>query len=112
MENITVGQIAIVLAFIVTMWGSVDSLGKKITKIFNDSLDKKLKPLNDKIDKIDMQSTKNFLVAQIQDIEVGQPMNETTKQRFYEEFQHYETDLKGNSYIKQKVEKLQKDGRI
>lgn len=119
MENITIGQIAVALVFLLGLWASVESIVKKVSKVFDSSLDKKLKPINEKmdkldgkIDKVDSQATKNFLVSRLDAIERGEAVSEITKQRIYEEFEHYTYDLKGNSYIKKKFEKLQKDGQL
>lgn len=118
MENITVGQIAVGLVFILGLWASIETITKKVGKAFDSSLDKKLKPINDKFDQfnkkmdsIDMQATKNYLVSCLDDIQKGD-ISEIGKERFYEEFRHYTEDLKGNSYIKARVEKLRKEGLL
>ena len=48
MEQITIGQVAVFLAFLVALWGSIETIAKKVSKAFDSSLDKKLKPLEDK----------------------------------------------------------------
>lgn len=70
-----------------------------------------LKPVLDQIAAVDLETTKNFLVRCIADIERGEAMAETEKERFYEQYEHY---LKkgGNTYIKTKVERLQQEGRL
>jgi len=118
MENLTLGQIAVGLVFILGLWVSIETITKKVGKAFDSSLDKKLKPINDKfdtfekkMDSIDMQATKNYLVSSLDDIQKGN-ISEISRERFYEEFRHYTEDLKGNSYIKARVEKLKKEGLL
>lgn len=61
----------------------------------------------------DMESCKNFLVRCLADVERGQIMSETEKQRFYEQYEHYTSpENKGNSYIMHKTEELQKAGKL
>lgn len=67
--------------------------------------------LSDRMDRVDMESCKNFLVRCLADVERGEQMAETEKERFYEQYEHYIKN-DGNSYIKQKVENLQKAGKI
>lgn len=67
--------------------------------------------LSDRMDRVDMESCKNFLVRCLADVERGERMAETEKERFYEQYEHYRRN-DGNSYIMQKVKKLQKEGKI
>lgn len=117
MEKITIGQIAVALAFIVALWGSIETISKKISKAFDASLDKKLKPLEDKIDKIDkkvndvdMNATKNFLLARIEETKHG-GIDEITRMRMLEQWEHYKT-LGGNSFITGEMEKLKRENKI
>lgn len=114
MENITLGQIALAVAFIVGLWTGVDTLVKKINTATEKALKEALKPTNEKIDSlskkidsVDLNSTKNFIVTTIEDIEKGMAIDETTKQRLYEQIEHY-YKLGGNSYIKDKIDYLKK----
>lgn len=118
MENITLGQIAVIVAFIVGLWTGVDSIIKKVNLATEKALDKALKPTNDKIDNlskkidtVDMNATKNFIVTTIEDIEKGLTIDETTKQRLYEQIEHY-YKLGGNSYLRDKLEYLKKKGLL
>ena len=77
-----------------------------------------LKPITDSInqinvrlDKVDMESTKNFLVRCLSDVEKGEKMTEVEAERFWEQYEHYIT-AGGNTYIKNKVVKLQEEGKI
>ena len=68
--------------------------------------------LKEEMKKIDMNSTKNFLVARINEIEQGQKLDSITMERFWEQYEHYTKDLDGNTYIKTRVEHLKKKKKI
>lgn len=118
MENITLGQISVAIAFIVALIGGCKYIISDISKI----MDKALKPTNDKIDKLDakltkqikdsdLNGTKNFLVARMQEVKSGQQLDDISRERFWEQYQHY-TNLGGNSYIMNEVDRLKKEGKI
>ena len=118
MEGITIGQIAIVIAFIVALIKGIEYLYTLASKGATKWVNACLKPINDsinnlsnKIDVVDMNSCKNYLVRFLSDVEQGNEIDEIEKERFYEEYKHY-TDLGGNSYIKDKVEKLKKEEKL
>lgn len=116
MESITIGQIMSVCGVIVTIagfvaffWKMFVNLKKYLTKIIVTELEpikEKMDSLDEKIDKVDIEATKNFLVQFLSAVEQGTMMDEIQVQRFWEEYQHYEAKG-GNSYIHKKVEKLQ-----
>lgn len=107
MENITLGQISIWLAFAVALYGSVKFIVNEVTGAVN----KGLEPINAKIDEVDLNATKNFLVSQIRDIVKGEELDDISRERFFEQYEHY-TKLGGNSYILREVEKLKKEGKL
>lgn len=118
MENITLGQIAAGLALIVGLIASVVYLKTKIEEALEKLLTEKFKALNSridtiegKIDKVDMETCKNFLVRFLADVENGSIILPQESQRFWEEYEHY-INNKGNSYIKEWVEKLKKKGLL
>lgn len=89
----------------------------KVKKPVDNAVDKKfeeaLKPLNDKldtiekrVDKIDENQCRNFLVDFLADIEKGIEKDEVQIKRAYEVYEHYTNDLHKNSYIHDKWEKL------
>ena len=87
---------------------------EKIEKHHQEQMQKigdEIKTLEERLDTSDMESCKNFLVRCIADIERDQPMSETEYQRFCEQYEHY-TKNNGNTYIKEKVEKLKKAGKL
>lgn len=71
-------------------------------------INKGLEPINRKIDKLDINQCKNFLVTFLKSVEKGEEMDEVEIQRAHEVYDHYVKDLKGNSYIHDKWERLMK----
>ena len=104
MENITLGQISNILLFLTELGGVIVAMVVAMKKILN----KQLSPLNDKIDKLDMNDCKNFLVRFLSDVERGQVMDEVEEKRAHDVYDHYRNDLNGNSYIEDKWNKLMK----
>lgn len=118
MENITLGQIAAGVAFLAALIAGVGALlaniKKWITKAMEEPLNEirdEIKTLRGRIDEVDMESSKNFLVNFLAEVDKGQPIDEVEKERFFEQYQHYSKNG-GNSYIKHKVEKLQNQGKL
>ena len=74
----------------------------------------KLDNMQKRINKIDEQACKNFLIRYLADIERGDTIYESEKQRFWEEYDHYvdPDEVDGNSYIKEWVTKLKEEGRL
>lgn len=104
MENITLGQISNLLLFIVELGGVTITIIVAMKKILN----KQLEPINQKIDKLDLNDCKNFLVRFLADVERGQSMDEVEEKRSHDVYDHYRNDLNGNSYIEDKWNKLMK----
>ena len=111
MANITLGQIAEGLGIIVAILGGYGVLYKKISESIESMIGKQLKPVIDTMKELDLETCKNFLVRCIADIERGDKMSETEVERFWEQYEHY-TKQGGNSYIKEKVEKLKASGKL
>lgn len=118
MENITLGQIAAGIAILAAIVGGCKELSKNIKEGIRKIVADVLKPVTDSIaqinvrlDKVDMESTKNFLVRCLSDVEKGERMTETEAERFWEQYGHY-TAAGGNTYIKNKVEGLREQGKI
>lgn len=118
MEQITLGQIAVAIGFIVALISGCKYILSDMKKI----LDKAFEPTNKKIDtletnlkkeisKSDLNATKNYLVACLNDIEHGQKLEGVAKERFFEQLQHYQT-LGGNGYIENEVDRLKKEGKV
>lgn len=118
MEQITLGDIAVAVTFIVGLLTSAgylrkhfkDWLGQTFTPQF-DELKTQINGLSDRIDEVDMEACKNYLVRFLSDIEHGDRVDEIEKERFWEQYERY-IRAGGNSYIKRKVENLVKEGRL
>lgn len=118
MENITLGQIAVAVVFIVGLITGIAYLRKHFqTWIKNglkedfESLSSQMKTLTERVNVVDMEDTKNFLVRYLSDVERGVEMDEIEKIRFAEQYDHY-LKMDGNSYIRAKVKKLQDAGKL
>lgn len=107
MENITLGTIATYVAFLVALIGGVEFLLARFNKLF----DNKLKPINKRLNDIELSSDKNFIVRFLADIEQGNQVDEVELERFYEIYQRY-IELGGNSYIKRRFDKLKEEGKL
>lgn len=72
MENITLGELADTLKWIITLITSIIT----IIVAFKKMLDKSMQPIHKKIDELDVHQCKNFLVRFLTDIERGQKIDE------------------------------------
>lgn len=118
MENITLGAIAAGMVFLIGLYASIKKIKNEITEVFNNALKPTNKKIDDlgadltkKIENTDLNSTKNFLVARLSEIKSGDTLDDISKERFYEQYEHY-IKLGGNSYIRAEVEKLQKENKL
>lgn len=100
MEQITLGEIAKALAFIVALGGSVTSIILGVRKVIK----KLLEPLI-------LDQCKDFLVQTLSESERGTALTEMEKLRLAERFETY-TKMGGNSYIKDWYNRLKNDGKI
>ena len=107
MENITIGQITTIVVGIGALISGVEFLLIRFNKIF----DVKLKPINTRLNDIELSSDKNFIVRFLADIEQGNEVDEIERERFYDIYRRY-IELGGNSYIKRKVDKLTEEGKL
>lgn len=118
MGDWTVEQIATGIALLVAIITGVTYLTKQIKEWIEKLLDSKFKALGTridsieaKVDKIDMETCKNFLVRFLADVENGAMILDAEKQRFWEEYEHY-ISAGGNSYVKEWVDRLKKKGYL
>lgn len=119
MEQITLGQIGIAVGFLVALIAGVKTLKTSIKDWLKsalkeqfdgvnrrfDELDTKQTAVIKRLDTVDIENCKNYLVTFLAEVARGEMKDETEMQRFWEEFEHYQS-LGGNSYIKNKVEEL------
>lgn len=120
MENITIGQIAVAIAFVAALiTGSIkikDSVKKWLTNTLKESFDAQTKQIEEvkktvddiqtQLKTVDMETTKNFLTTEIASIKRGDLKSEIELQRFKEQYDHYVNTLHGNTYIKDEYQKL------
>lgn len=118
MQSITIGEIGTFIAFLVSFTSGVIYLNVQVKKWLKtsfseefDKIDTKLDDLQGKIDEVDLESCKNYLVSILADIERGNSPDEIEMARFWERYEHY-TNQGGNTYIKRKVDKLKEEGRL
>ena len=123
MEQITLGQIGLAITFLVGLITGINYLIKQVKKWIEDlqdkiskslsdqfeSFDKKIDDLKQQVDDIDMETTKNFLVSMLSDLEKGIVWDDIETERFWEQYEHY-TAKGGNTYIKTRVDKLKEKG--
>ena len=103
--NITLNNVAADIGLLTVIAVGFGTLYVKLKAGLAKIVAEQLKPISDQLTKVDMETTKNFLVRCIADIERGDAMSETEKERFYEQYEHY-LQKGGNTYIKSKVERL------
>ena len=118
MEQISLADIERLLAWLVTIGGSVAVIIKALKKAFGSLFEKQMKDIDERlkkhettINKIDLENCKNFLVSYLVKVEHEGFTDEIETQRFWEEYEHY-TQIGGNSYIRNKVDKLVKEGKL
>ena len=115
----TIGDVYGVLTFIAGLLASGGAIGafltKRIKKIIQDEispLNNKIDGLTDVIDKVDIDNCKNYMQQVISSARNGGVIDETTKQRFAEVYDHYSNDLHLNSYFHNAVEGLRSEGKL
>lgn len=118
LESITLGDIAIAVAFLVALIGGFSALIKHLKNWIKAAMKDEIDPLKESIKAItkelkvvDMEATKNFLVRFLADVEKGKEIDSIELQRFWEQYDHYRKN-DGNSYIKEKVEELKHKGYL
>lgn len=118
LETITFADVSTAVTVLVGFLGGIGYLKKNlkiwIAKALEEqleSIDKDMKCLKSRLDKVDMEGCKNYLVRCIAEMEHGHQISETELERFWEQYEHYEK-IGGNSYIMRKVEQLKSDGKL
>lgn len=117
MENITLGEIAKGLAFIVSLIGSVVYLKKGTVKGLAKVIDNKLEPIKEELKGVKKETTKNNLssiktdIINFMELADRQIISVEQKMRAYELYDYY-CQHGGNSYVHDKWEKLRKEGKI
>ena len=94
-----------IIDLIIKIASFLTAIGIIITTI-NKLINKKFKLLNDKIYELEKNECKNFLVNFLADFEKGEKITECQKLRAYEIYDKYINDFEGNSFIKDKWERM------
>ena len=97
----------IIIAIITTIGVIVSS----VVNLLINSKNVKKKDLDEKIDEVQMDNCKNYLVQAIAKVEAGGKLSSVEMERYYENYDTY-TKLGGNSYIHSETEKLKKEGLL
>ena len=118
MEQITVGEVGLTITFLVGLIGGIGYLRNHLKEWIASALKEELGSIEKKIDKMQEQinevgkdARKNFLVARLSDAERGNEWDEVERERFWEQYDVY-CKNGGNSYIKDKVNKLKLERKI
>ena len=106
MDNITLGQIKDIIVFIVALTAGIGTLYGLLMK----GIKKLLQPINDELHNEKMKRLKSELTTFMYLAENGTLSNEQ-KILAHEDYDEY-IQNKGNSYIHDKFEKLNKEGKI
>lgn len=128
-EQITLGQLAVCITFVVGLITGISKLKKmlndwttkqveplieNLNKSFKreiDDLRSELNELKEQVDRQDMENVKNYLVLFLSDIDKDAKPNELELARFDEEMKYYEKKG-GNSYIHRTYERLKQEGKL
>ena len=118
-KNVTLLDISVIVLFVVGLIRGVQELKKSIKEFLEKLLADQFKEVNDKltdmqssINVLDKQACKNFLVRYLADIERGNIIYDSERQRFWEEYDHYIKDLGENSFIKEWVARLKEEEKL
>ncbi|WP_304068656.1 hypothetical protein [Megamonas hypermegale] len=118
MEEITLGQIGIIVSFTAALITGLTVIFKLVSKAATKwiekclmPLDKKLDRLEAKVDKVDLSACKNFLVRMFTEIETRDKLGDNERQRIYEVYDRYRK-LGGNSYIEDTFNRLRREGKL
>lgn len=117
-ENITLKELAVAVAslaaFIAACGTIYHFIKKALYKLFEEqtkSINKRIDTLDERVDRNNLESCKNYLVYFLSDLDHGKEPDEIELERFFEVYEYYKK-AGGNSYIKHKVEKLQAEKKI
>ena len=104
----TVQELVDLIIKISTLLGAVTAICVFLKKAITSSVSKGFETVTDKIDKLDKSQCMNYLVSFLADKEKGIEKDPVETQRAYEVYDHYTSELHGNSYIHDKWEKVMK----
>ena len=117
MENLTMGEIAKALTFLVGLISSVVYLKKGTVKSITNVIDERLDPIKKEVENIKEETSKNNLssiktdLINFMELADKEEISPEQKMRSYELYDFYCTHG-GNSYVHDKWERLKKEGKI
>ena len=136
LESITLGQVAIALAFVVALWKSLDFIKEKHTSSIKKMIEacwtthdekivsmineqnKKISSIQDSLNdtkshmvELALISQKNFLTRCFNDLENNVGLSDVIIERIADSYKLY-IESGGNGYIKAEFEKLKEQGKI
>lgn len=126
MFNMPVGEfIGVILAGVAGLVALIKGIeylvgkaSRAVHKWFSEGLEEGFKPVNQKLVELDnstkdlrLSVCKNYIVRFLSDLEQGQPVDEVERQRFYENYDTY-ISLGGNSYLRDKVERMRQEKKL
>lgn len=118
-QNLTLEEVSIIIVFIVGLIGGIKYLKKELKDALSEMLEDQFEEVNKKLDTLqsslkvlDVQTCKNFLIRYLADVERGSHMYNDEQKRFWEEYDHYINELKENSYVKEWVAQLKREGKL
>lgn len=117
MENLTLGELAKNLLFIVSFIGSFVYLKKGTVKGITTVIDEKLEPIKKEVTNLKEETSKNNLssiktdLINLMELSDREIISSEQKMRAYELYDYY-CKHGGNSYVHDKWERLKKEGKI
>lgn len=112
MENITLGQISVIVLFLVALTSGLITLFKYLKKWLLAALKDEFGEIRSDINEIGISVCKNFLVSCFAKLEKGETLDETELERLYEEYDVYTNRYHQNSYIHARFDKIRKEGKL
>ena len=116
--NITLEQVATALAWLVGVGGSLAAIVAFIRKMLKEFFKEQLAEMDHRFDRVekrisdvDKETTKNFIVSILAQLDSGLEIDEVQRARFYEQFEHYLKEG-GNGYIQARVDELKRAGKL
>lgn len=116
--NINVGSLVTTVVSIASFIGAVVAIAKYlkkgISKVVRESVEpveKEIKNLRTDINSVKFDNCKNYVVDFLSKVEEDRKITNDELERFYENYQLY-TDMGGNSYVHNWVERLKAEGKL
>lgn len=119
METVTIGDISLIIGFLVALIGGVEYLYRRIKNLLKKALNDEFEPIRNEIKEVreenlnnELQMCMNYLVIAIEKAKKDKYMSDAERQRFYEVLDVYTNKFHKNSYIHNEVIDLEKENII